>query len=77
MSSQNKVERPLNIPSIRNNLKSFIKQVYQKGCTHKFDKKRDKKIASEQKQVKGRKRYLHLKKESRLVFNNGQNLLVF
>ena len=30
MISQNKAERPLNITSILNNFKSFIKQVYQK-----------------------------------------------
>ena len=34
-------ERPLNITSILNNFKSLIKQVYQKGCTHKSNKKRD------------------------------------
>ena len=34
-------ERPLNISSILNNFKSLIKQVYQKGCTHKSNKKRD------------------------------------
>ena len=33
------VERHLNITSILNNFKSLIKQVYQKGCTHKFNKK--------------------------------------
>ena len=39
--SQNIGVRPLNITSILNNFKSLIKQVYQKGWTHKFSNKRD------------------------------------
>ena len=39
MISQNKAERPLNITSILNNFKSFIKQVYQKHQTQNIDKK--------------------------------------
>ena len=39
MISQNKAERPLNITSILNNFKSFIKQVYQKRQTQNIDKK--------------------------------------
>ena len=42
--SQNIGVRPLNITSILNNFKSLIKQVYQKGCTHKFNKKNDQNI---------------------------------
>ena len=38
---QNIAEIPLNITSILNNFKSLIKLVYQKGCTHKFNKKKD------------------------------------
>ena len=34
-------ERPLNITSILNNLKSFIKQVYQKHRTQNINKKKD------------------------------------
>ena len=34
-------ERAINITSILNNFKSLFKQVYQKGCTHKFNKKGD------------------------------------
>ena len=41
MISQNKAERPLNITSILNNLKSFIKQVYQKEWTQNIKKKND------------------------------------
>ena len=39
--SQNTAERPLFITIILNNFKSLIKKVYQKGCTHKFNKKND------------------------------------
>ena len=39
--SQNVAERPLNVTSILCNFKSLIKQVYQKGCTHTFEKKKD------------------------------------
>ena len=36
-----------------------------------------KKVTSEERSVKGTKNYLLLKKESRLTFNNRQNLLFF
>ena len=39
MISQNKAERPLNITSILNNFKSFIKQVYQKEWRENVNKK--------------------------------------
>ena len=39
--SQNIAMRPVNITSILKNFKSLIKQVYQKGWTHKFSNKRD------------------------------------
>ena len=41
MVSQNITERPLNITSILNNFKSFIKQVYQKQRTQNINKKKD------------------------------------
>ena len=41
MVSQNIAERPLNITSILNNFKSFIKQVYQKQQTQNINKKKD------------------------------------
>ena len=41
MVSQNIAERPLNITSILNNFKSFIKQVYQKHQTRNIHKKKD------------------------------------
>ena len=41
MTSQNIVESPLNITSILNNFKSFIKQVYQKEWTQDINKKKD------------------------------------
>ena len=41
MTSQNIAESPLNITSILNNFKSFIKQVYQKEWTQNINKKND------------------------------------
>ena len=41
MTSQNKAERPLNITSILNNYKSFIKQVYQKEWRENINKKKE------------------------------------
>ena len=41
MISQNIAERPLNIISILNNFKSFIKQVYQKEWRQNINKKKD------------------------------------
>ena len=41
MISQNIEERPLNITSILNNFKSFIKQVYQKYWVQSIKKKWD------------------------------------
>ena len=40
MVPQNIAERPLNITSILNNFKSFIKQVYQKHWTQNINKKK-------------------------------------
>ena len=40
MISQNKAERPLNITSILNNFKSFIKQVYQNELGQIINKKK-------------------------------------
>ena len=33
-------ERTLNIASILKNVKSLIKEAYQKGCSHKFNNKK-------------------------------------
>ena len=41
MVPQNIAERPLNITSILNNFKSFIKQVYQEHLTQNINKKKD------------------------------------
>ena len=41
MTSQNKAERPLNITSILNNYKSFVKQVYQKEWRENINKKKE------------------------------------
>ena len=42
--SQNIAERSINMISVLNNFKSLITQVYEKGCTHKFNKKIDQNI---------------------------------
>ena len=41
MVPQNIAERPLNITSILNNFKSFIKQVYQKEWRQNINKKKE------------------------------------
>ena len=41
MISQNWAEQPLNITSILNNFKSFIKQVYQKEWRQMINKKKE------------------------------------
>ena len=41
MMHQNIAERPLNITSVLNNFKSFIKQLYQKEWTQNINKKKD------------------------------------
>ena len=41
MIFQKKAERPLNITSILNNLKSFIKQVYQKKWRETINKRKE------------------------------------
>ena len=38
---QNIAERPLNVTSVPNNFKSFIKQVYQKEWMQSINKKKD------------------------------------
>ena len=43
MVPQNMTESPLNITSILNNFKSFIKEVYQKFRTQNITKKKDQK----------------------------------
>ena len=42
--SQNVAERPHNITIILNIFKSLIKQVYPKGCTQTFNKKKNQNI---------------------------------
>ena len=44
--SQNIAVRAHNITSVLNNFKSLIKEVYQKGHTQKFKKKKENKIAT-------------------------------
>ena len=79
MTSQNKAERPLNITSILNNYKSFIKQVYQQEWKENINKKKE-----QNNYFRARIRqnvvylvYLHLKKKIRFTFKNTKNLLLF
>ena len=54
MISQNKAEKPLNITSILNNFKSFIKQVYQKEWPQNINKKKGlKKLIQSRNKQKG------------------------
>ena len=76
MISQNVVERPLKITCILNNFKFFIRQVYQKEWKQNIKKKKDQND-SERKLAKTRKNNLHLKKKSRLNFNDNEHLLSF
>ena len=77
MISQNIEEGPLNITSILNNFKSFIKQVYQIKWAQILQRNLIKIIISEKKKVKSSKSYLHLKIKSRMTFNNGESLIYF
>ena len=76
MIYQNIVERPLKITCILDNFKFFIRQIYKKKWTQNIKKKKDQND-SEQKLAKMRKNNLHLKKKSRLNFNDNENLLSF
>ena len=75
MISQNIAERPLNITSILNNFESFIKQIDKKNGRKILTRKRIKIITSEQKKAERRRNCLHLKKKTRLTFNNKKTLL--
>ena len=77
MVPQNIAESPVNITSILNNFKSFIKQVHQKVRTQNITKKKDQnnylgaEISHKEEQI------LRLKLKIKLIFNNGENLLDF
>ena len=68
MISQNKIQQSLNIKSILNNFKSFMKQVYQKLSRQNIKKKNKKTITSDQQLVKMWKKYLQLKKKMQIDF---------
>ena len=75
MISQSIAESPLNITSVLNSFKYFIKQVYQKNGPKILKRKRFKMITPEEKKAKRRKNKLHLSKKRRLNFKNSENLL--
>ena len=66
--SQNIVVRPYNITSILNNFKSLIKQVYQKVCTQKFNKKRDQNIYFTSQLRQRKEKLLTLKQKKQIDF---------
>ena len=77
MISQNKAERPLNITSILNNFKSFIKQVYQKEWGQNINKKKEQNNYFLARRSQKVEKVLTLKKNSRLTYNSINNLLFF
>ena len=77
MKSQNKAERPLNITSILNNYKSFIKQVYQKEWMRNINKKKEQNNYFLARRSQKVEKVLTLKKNSRLTYNSINNLLFF
>ena len=54
MIIQNRGERQINITSVPNSFKFFIKQVYQKESIQNINKKKDENNYSQQKSVKKR-----------------------
>ena len=77
MISQNKAERPLNITSILNNFKSFIKQVYQNECGQNINKKKEQNNYFLARRSQKVEKVLTLNKNSRLTYNSINNLLFF
>ena len=70
---KNLAERSLNITGILKKFKSLIKKVYQNGCTHKGNKKKNQNNYHRRERTQGKENYLHIK--SRLTFKFTRNLL--
>ena len=70
MIFQKKAETPINITSVPNNFKSFIKQVYQKEWMKNINKKKGQNNYFRAEISQRTKSNLHLKKKSRLNFND-------
>ena len=77
MISQNKAERPLNITSILNNFKSFIKQVYPNEWGQNINRKKEQNNYFLARRSQKVEKVLTLKKNSRLTYNSINNLLFF
>ena len=77
MISQNQVGGLLNITSILNNIKSFIKQVYQKEWGQNINKKKEQNNYFLARRSQKVEKVLTLKKNSRLTYNSINNLLFF
>ena len=77
MVPQNIGESPLNITSILNNFKSFIKQVYQKPRMQNITKKKDQKNYFGREISHKEEQLLRLKVKRRWIFNNRENLFLF
>ena len=77
MLPQNIAERPLNITSILNNFKSFIKEVYKKHQTQNINKKKDQNNYFRAEISQKGKQLLTVKVKEKIDFNNRENLILF
>ena len=75
MISQKQAERPLNITSILNNFKFFIKQVNQKEWKQNINKKKEQNNYFRTGISQKVEKVLTLKEKNRLTFNKRKNLL--
>ena len=71
---KNLAEKSLNITGILKKFKSLIKKVYQNGCTHKGNKKKNQNNYYRGERTQGKENYLLIK--SRLTFKFTRNLLL-
>ena len=77
MISQNIAERPLNITSILNNFKSFIKQVYQKEWMQNINKKKGQNNYFRAEISQKEEKQPTLEEKNRLNLNDKEKLLSF
>ena len=77
MLPENIAERPLNITSILNNFKSFIKEVYRKHQTQNINKKKDQNNYFRAEISQKGKQLLTVKVKEKIDFNNRENLILF
>ena len=68
VTTQIRAEAPLNISSILNNFKSFIKRVYQKEWTHNIKKKKNQNNYFRAEITKKEQQLLRLKVKKKIDF---------